>query len=296
VKWNPEAEKKIKRVPFFVRKMAKNAAEEEARKRGISEITPELIDEVKKSVFKKPEKGANIENEVASLEQIVETAMRAAEELSYKGRFYEVSICGSPAKLPGTTARCPFALVDGLSVFDKAKKALDESGLSQFIENGIEGPVLVHHKFKVAIAGCPNSCSEPQIKDFGIVAVAKPQVTSTECTKCGECVRACPENSVRLTKKGVEIKTEKCLNCARCIMACEQGALEKGETGYKILIGGRLGRRPRLAEELPGIYQEDEVIKILKKLLSLMIERGKPGERSAYLFDRLKISAKEALL
>jgi radical SAM protein with 4Fe4S-binding SPASM domain len=45
--WTHEAEERIKRVPFFVRGMVRNAVEKYAEKRGFQEITSSLMDEVK---------------------------------------------------------------------------------------------------------------------------------------------------------------------------------------------------------------------------------------------------------
>jgi len=48
VTWTPETEARMKRVPFFVRPLAKRKAEEVARERGMDTITLELLDELEK--------------------------------------------------------------------------------------------------------------------------------------------------------------------------------------------------------------------------------------------------------
>lgn len=45
--WTPEAKRRLARVPFFVRPFVKKRAESVARERGLSEITSELLDELK---------------------------------------------------------------------------------------------------------------------------------------------------------------------------------------------------------------------------------------------------------
>jgi radical SAM protein with 4Fe4S-binding SPASM domain len=45
--WTHEAEERIKRVPFFVRGIVRNAVEKYAEKRGFQKITSSLLDEVK---------------------------------------------------------------------------------------------------------------------------------------------------------------------------------------------------------------------------------------------------------
>jgi Proto-chlorophyllide reductase 57 kD subunit len=47
IKWAPDAEARIKKVPFFVRPLARRKAEEAARERGMNEVTSALLDEIK---------------------------------------------------------------------------------------------------------------------------------------------------------------------------------------------------------------------------------------------------------
>ena len=43
-----------------------------------------------------------------------------------------------------------------------------------FLKSHVKGPQKYHHVFKIGIADCPNACSQPQIKDIGIIAAAVP--------------------------------------------------------------------------------------------------------------------------
>jgi len=47
VTWTPEAEKRLARIPIFVRPFVRRRAEAVARERGLTEITPELLAELK---------------------------------------------------------------------------------------------------------------------------------------------------------------------------------------------------------------------------------------------------------
>jgi nucleotide-binding universal stress UspA family protein len=44
--WTPEAEVRLKRVPFFVRKMARRSVKAYAQEKGLSQVTPEIVQEV----------------------------------------------------------------------------------------------------------------------------------------------------------------------------------------------------------------------------------------------------------
>ena len=45
--WSPEAQERLKKIPFFARTLARRGVEDYARRNGISRITPELMDKVR---------------------------------------------------------------------------------------------------------------------------------------------------------------------------------------------------------------------------------------------------------
>ncbi|HJK94877.1 MAG TPA: hypothetical protein RMH85_19815 [Polyangiaceae bacterium LLY-WYZ-15_(1-7)] len=47
MRWEPEAEAMMKKVPFFVRPLAKRKAEEAARQRGMDAVTKALVEELR---------------------------------------------------------------------------------------------------------------------------------------------------------------------------------------------------------------------------------------------------------
>jgi light-independent protochlorophyllide reductase subunit B len=50
--WTPEAKKQLGKLSFFVRPIAKRAIEKEAKEKGLSEITIDLMIEVKRKMGK----------------------------------------------------------------------------------------------------------------------------------------------------------------------------------------------------------------------------------------------------
>ena len=66
--------------------------------------------------------------------------------------------------------------------------------------------------------------------------------------------------------------------------ACPSGSIVAGDRGYRVQLAGRLGRHPRLARELPGIHDEEQVLAVLRACLRLLKERSRSGERFAHLF------------
>lgn len=53
--WTKEAQENINQVPFFVRGKVKKKVEDFAREKGYSEITPQVLDEVKDKTGNKHE-------------------------------------------------------------------------------------------------------------------------------------------------------------------------------------------------------------------------------------------------
>ncbi|MFO7749918.1 MAG: hypothetical protein R6V54_07465 [Desulfobacteraceae bacterium] len=52
------------------------------------------------------------------------------------------------------------------------------------------------------------------------------------------------------------------------------------------MLGGCLGRHPRLALELPGLYACDEVLSIIKNALDFYKKNATGGERFSHIFEK----------
>jgi dissimilatory sulfite reductase (desulfoviridin) alpha/beta subunit len=150
---------------------------------------------------------------------------------------------------------------------------LEQADISGFLRRSLGENIRPHHGFRVALSDCPNACSRPQIADIGIIGAQIPGVGENACTGCGACVRSCPDQAIRLTDtpEGDEkpvIDTNRCQWCGKCIHACPGRTFEPVQSGFRILLGGRLGRRPRLALELPGLYSREQVLSIVDTCLN----------------------------
>jgi len=186
-------------------------------------------------------------------------------ELSIDGiedsNFREMALCGG---LKG----CPLTLFDDKQVARIFDKVIKEEAVDSVIKSKIDGPILYHNKFRVAISGCPNSCSHPQIKDISIVGYSIPKVNEGFCIDCHKCVKSCPESLITVYKD-VRINLEECIGCERCVSSCPTESIRIGEKGYRIFTGGRLGRRPHLAKKLIDVQSTQELEKTLRKLVVL---------------------------
>lgn len=143
------------------------------------------------------------------------------------------------------------------------------------------GELKAHHLLRVAVTECPNACAQPQIKDIGIIAACRPLVTQLPCSGCRACETTCKESAIELTCESSRprIDNQRCLACGQCLTVCPTGTLIAQARGYRIQIGGKLGRHPQLAIELPGIYTAQSVITIVTACLDLYKAKNRPGER-----------------
>ncbi|GAB6158901.1 hypothetical protein JCM39194_21010 [Desulfotomaculum varum] len=187
-----------------------------------------------------------------------------------------------------TCRKCHHAVIDTEQMAKACHKVFQELDFSGRRLLGLSGAKPKHHDiFTVAIAGCPNACSQPQIKDFGLLGQAVPAVTEN-CSGCGLCTTTCPDQCIVLTEKGPQIDTSRCLNCGQCAECCAAGAVTFSKVGYQVLRGGKLGRRPRLAEEVASLTDEQEALGWLRQTIELLLAEGLPGERLGTLLNRLK--------
>ncbi len=122
-----------------------------------------------------------------------------------------------------------------------------------------------HQRFSVSVSFCPNACSRPQIADVGVIGAVSIGLKDELCGGCGACEAACRERAIELDGRTKPLINGRCLFCGECLRACPFDALFPAATGYRVLLGGKLGRHPRLGVELPGLRSEREVIDIISR-------------------------------
>lgn len=150
--------------------------------------------------------------------------------------------------------------------------------------------VKLPHKFKIGIGGCPNNCVKPGLHDFGIIGTSVPDFSSDLCRGCRKCAAAakCPVKVLTPGADGKIVKDDdKCTDCGKCVNQCPFGCFTEKAHGYRVTIGGIWGKTQRLSNEVPGVYSEDEVMKLIEKAILLYREQGISGERFGRTIDRI---------
>lgn len=256
MKWEKDAEKAISKVPFFVRKKVKARVEKEARDAGKSRV---------------------------SLADVKATQKRFLNKMDKEIKGYQLDACfGSNG--------CPNQILNSgkQGIQNRIEDLLKKEDLLGFLRDQVSGDLKFHHEFKITVSDCPNACSQPQIKDIGIISAKTPCITDIECITCMECVNICKEAAVTFdeAKNIPKIDFHLCVHCGQCIDVCPTQTIDVQKQGYRILLGGKLGRHPRLAEELPGIFSEPEVLDIVRRCIKYYKANSRSGERFANLLAR----------
>jgi len=204
---------------------------------------------------------------------------------------YQVDACRASEE------ECRFALAALSPLYAQVDTAIRESGWDQFLRGKVSGRPLSHQQLKVALAACPNCCTQPQIKDVGIIASLSPVGTAPSCTGCGMCSQICQENAIAVTEEQATFCRETCVSCGLCARECPADAIGTDGLRFQILVGGRLGRHPRFAEPLPGTLKATEVSAVVKRLLKTFIDNLADGERIGDVIQRLGLAtiAREAI-
>lgn len=146
------------------------------------------------------------------------------------------------------------------------------------------------HKFKIAVGGCPNNCVKPDLNDLGVVGQRVPVPDTEKCRGCKKCQieKNCPIHAAKLEDGRISIDPDACNHCGRCKGKCPFGAVEEYREGYKILIGGRWGKKTACGRPLPRLFTtEEEVMAVIDRAILLFRKEGIAGERFADTVTRL---------
>ncbi len=248
MKWSPEAEAALKKVPFFVRKKVRARVENEARMDNCRIIT---------------------------LAEVRATQKRYLTHMDKEVKGYQVDGC------LGANG-CPHRAMTNDEILNRIEDVLKNANLRSFLQERVKGPLKFHHEFRVSIADCPNACSQPQIKDFCLIGACLPAQSGRPCSQCHACIEICRENAISFTDRAEPtpgIDSQKCVKCGQCIPVCPSGTLIEGKKGYRVQVGGKLGRHPQLAHELSGIYSADEALTLLQACIDLYKSKSHCGRR-----------------
>ncbi|MGQ3685819.1 MAG: 4Fe-4S binding protein [Candidatus Loosdrechtia sp.] len=257
MEWDKSASFLLEKVPPFVQKVVREKVETLARSRGKAVVTEAEVIAAREEFMGK----ASVQTAKRPIDNEKFTVLRKySKYFDKEGNpfLYQVKSCN------GAGVNCPFLITDAGILTDKIKKRMEELNFTQRLMDKIKGPILPHHTMKLAVSGCPNSCSMPQIKDFGVQAIEPVYVDArSECIGCMQCVEVCREGAVTVNGNQVSIDSEKCVHCGLCARACPSGSIKSAGKKYRVMIGGKVGRHPKFALDLLSQADESSTLKAL---------------------------------
>lgn len=178
----------------------------------------------------------------------------------------------------GTT--CQYGLID---TFDLSNE------IHEVFYKGYHNVVLPH-KFKIAVGGCPNNCVKIDLNDLGIMGQNKPIVDFDKCSSCKTCnvEKTCYMKACNIVAGKLNINYELCNNCGLCVKRCPFKAINIKQEGYKVYIGGRWGKKVARGIPLNKIFtSKEEVLSVVEKSILLFKEQGIKGERFNETINRI---------
>lgn len=204
--------------------------------------------------------------------------------ISGKNGVSELRVCKAGVK------GCRNAVVDVKAIAERLMENLNNSGIEEEIISTSEGPVKKHQFFTMAIAGCPNCCSQPQIKDFGFSGQAEPVRGEAECIECMKCVEVCEEEgAVQIINGAPVFNMELCVKCGKCAKVCPTESIIIKDQGVRVMAGGMIGRHPQLAYTLNELTKDAESFYIFQLCAALFNADKSKKRKLGAVINRLGI-------
>ena len=269
--WQPEAEQALKKVPRMVRPLARRKINEQVLADGRDLVT--LADYQQAEARFKSVMGNKSE---AELKKLMPAENRPGVEMVL------IETCRNEL------SACPNVLLKTEPWREAVQEVVQRNNFSERLRARVdEAKILFHHKLKISISGCPNGCSRPQIADIGLVGFVRPTLAAPDdCVQCGACVVACPDQAVSLVEGLPFFDTGRCQGCLKCSQACAQECISLSQPGVRVLLGGKLGRHPHLAQPVCELNSIDELKEKLRAWLEDYLESSAPGERFSVWWQR----------
>ena len=294
MEWDSQAVAEFIKTPLSPNQkaMAKLFAEKEARRYRSDKVTLKEIEKTKEVYFaggvteevrnKETEKRI-AEGETGLLERMAE---EARDILAREIDLFNVELCH--ARL----LTCRNQNIEVRALKKEVEQKLRELKVTQMIADIIpEGQkIMPHDRFMVSITGCVVGCGGPETKAFGVAGAAKPTVTDAACSECLICVDNCARRAILIRNQRPEIDITRCDWCGQCVKVCPDSVFAYENTGYRIFVGGRVGRFHQAGRELFRMANKETLFRAMEACLELIREESLGEENLASIINRVGVA------
>ena len=265
MQWENTAEEELMTVPSYVRPMVREKVEEYVDSKGENVVTLADIKDARER-FQAVMSGKS-ESELRDM--MPKENQPGVEMVVIETCHNELSDCPNP-------------LIRTSEWKDAIEQWARENDISEKLRRLVkDNKVRYHNRLRISISGCPNSCSRPQIADIGLVGFICPEFVPTDCTSCGSCADVCPDCAIRFDGDTPWFDFKKCQGCKACSKICPAGCIYQSEPSVRIIVGGKLGRHPHLAEQIGEADNPQEAVEFIDRIVADYLENAEPGERFA---------------
>jgi len=293
MEWEAAAVDEFIKLPLIdsVKANARIHAEKMARRNGSVRVAPADLEQTKIVYFAKVSEAIRrreYEKRVAAGEtdlwQRIERAGRAI--LAAEGSLCEVDTCRAGYSF------CPTQVFNLKGLKNEIEALLKRLNFTERLADKLppDTMILAHHHFKLGLSGCVNGCAVPETKSFGVSGSARPCVTDKQCEQSFACVDTCKRGAIVIRDGGPVINRNLCDACGQCIKACPSGALATEEKGYKVFVGGRLGRFHQHGHELFKMADQALVLKALEATVETYLAGAAAEEHPSAFLNRVGLA------
>lgn len=282
MRWDDDAEKRFEMIPVppMMKSYARLQAEKIARRKGLDHVTVDTVRETEQAYrdFIGEEKTEQLRAFLAG----EGPAPQVVDELFFDDdqALYHIDVCYTKYGENSELVRKEL-----IEMMHQLKSVMREERLTEIMAD--LAPVALHgaSRFTMGMAGCPNCCVNPYLKDFGIIMQHHVDITDAECTRCGNCLKMCVDRAIRLDDDGPLIDRTRCARCELCARDCPTGKLAVSKRGYRVIAGGTGGRHPHLALTVEDFTEREQVLTLLRNTIR-QLRLLQPGQTLRDLINR----------
>ncbi|HNX17037.1 MAG TPA: 4Fe-4S binding protein [Methanoregula sp.] len=161
------------------------------------------------------------------------------------------------------TRHCKYGIIDSVALAQEIDK--------RFF--GRELPV----KVRIAISSCPNGCESERLNEIGITGIRRPIRDPGLCTGCGTCTHYCREKAIEVENGVIVLHKDLCMECGFCILPCPFKLITAEDPRYKITVGGRRGRHPKVGRYLITVKTTEDVLRVVDRIIYWIYRQASSG-------------------